>query len=151
MADARLAIRYCFDFGDMIRQLREAADRLEDLQNTHASSSTDARPTLDDVPEATPHLVKIDGFLNDADAGTAREALRQMSADPYGIKSGQVVQPYTDHGERKWVFRCWGADKECDGLLSLGHSTESSAEAARERHRAESHPQMAHQTAEGTP
>lgn len=32
MADHRLTIRYRFDFSDMVRQLREAADALEALE-----------------------------------------------------------------------------------------------------------------------
>ncbi|MGW1324802.1 hypothetical protein ACWD64_19945 [Streptomyces antibioticus] len=58
MAEARLTISYRFDFGDMIRQLREAADRLEDLQR---SVDQDATPDIEDLPGTTPRLVKIDG------------------------------------------------------------------------------------------
>lgn len=87
--------------------------------------------------------VRIDGVLTEGDADTAREALRQMDDDPHGLKAGMVVQPYTDHGQRKWVFRCWGTD-DCGGLLSLDHSSKGSAESARDRHTAEAH------TADGT-
>ena len=137
MADARLTISYRFDFSDMINQLRQAADRLEDLQHT---TDAEAAPPLQDAPEETPRLVKVDGVLAEGDADTAREALHQMGADPYGIKAGMVVQPYTEHGTRKWVFRCWGTDT-CDGLLSLDHFSQSSAESARDRHLAEAHTQ----------
>ncbi|GAQ61904.1 hypothetical protein [Streptomyces scabiei] len=93
-----------------------------------------------------PRLFKMDGVLTEGDADTAREALRQMNADPHGLKAGLTVQPYTDHGQRKWVFRCWGTDDGCDGVLSLDHTTRTSAESARDRHLAE-----AHQPAGGTP
>jgi hypothetical protein len=53
--------------------------------------------------------------------------------------TGLVVQPYrTDRGENAWVFRCWGTDT-CDGWLSLDHSSQQSAERARDRHVAEEH------------
>lgn len=148
MADARLTISYRFDFSGMIRQLREAADRLEELERTYdceTAQDTDIEPAITDLPDATPRLVKIDGVLTEGDADTAREAMRQMEADPHGLKAGTVVKPYTDHGVRKWVFRCWGADNGCDGLLSLDHNTESSAESARDRHMAECHPQASEQ------
>lgn len=86
-----------------------------------------------------PRVVKVDGVLTEGDADTAHEALRQMDADPDGLKAGMVVQAYSEHGRRKWVFRCWGTDDGCDGLLSLDHSTRSSAESARDRHTAEAH------------
>lgn len=54
--------------------------------------------------------------------------------------NGLVVQPYTDHGEQKWVFRCWGTDDGCDGWLSLDHYSEQSATRARDRHVTEEHP-----------
>jgi hypothetical protein len=129
MADARLTISYRFDFSDMIRQLREAADRLEGLQHTVDQQGT---PDEQDLPDATPRLVEVD---------TAREALRQMAADPHGLNAGMTVQPYTERGERKWVFRCWGTHDGCDGWLSLDHTTQTSAESARDRHLAEAHQQ----------
>ncbi|MFD1656955.1 hypothetical protein ACFSL4_01570 [Streptomyces caeni] len=87
-------------------------------------------------------LVKIDGVLAEGKADAAREALRQMDADPHGLKAGMVVKAYTDHGRQKWVFRCWGTDT-CDGFLSLDHSSQQSAERARDRHLAEAHPEAA--------
>jgi hypothetical protein len=93
-----------------------------------------------------PRLVKVDGVLTEGDADTAREALRQMKADPHGLEQGWAVQPYTDHGSPRYVFRCWGTDDGCEGLVSLDHTTRTSAESARDRHLAE-----AHQPADGTP
>ncbi|MFI2437418.1 hypothetical protein [Streptomyces sp. NPDC018693] len=98
-------------------------------------------------PPSSSRLVKVDGVLTEGDASAAREVLRQMGADTYrpadaespGSGVGMVVQPYSDHGVRKWVFRCWGADDGCEGLLSLGHGSESWAERARDRHVAEAH------------
>lgn len=143
MAEAHLTISYRFDFSDMVRQLREAADRLEDMQRTvDEQRAPDAR----DAPEATPRMVKVDGVLTEGDAYAASEALRQMEADPHGLKAGIVVQPYSEHGERKWVFRCWGTEAGCHGLLSLDHSSQSSAESARDRHLAESHPETEYLT-----
>lgn len=50
-----------------------------------------------------------------------------------------VIQPYrTDRGDPAWVFRCWGTDT-CDGWLSLDHTSQQSAERARDRHVAEEH------------
>jgi hypothetical protein len=68
----------------------------------------------------------------------AGEAIRQMDADTTEPHTGLVVQPYRDHGEQKWVFRCWGTDT-CDGYLSLDHQSQQSAERARDRHVAEDH------------
>lgn len=93
-----------------------------------------------------PQLVKVDGVLTEGDADTAREALRQTDDDPHGLQAGMIVKPYTERGERKWVFRCWGTDDGCDGWLSLDHGSQTSAERARDRHIAE-----AHQQADGTP
>ncbi|MFU0241676.1 hypothetical protein ACKI1J_38800 [Streptomyces scabiei] len=86
-----------------------------------------------------PRLVKVDGVLTEGDADTAREALRQMKPDPHGLERGWVVQPYTDHGSPRYVFRCWGTDDGCEGLVSLDHTTRTSAESARDRHLAEAH------------
>ena len=93
-----------------------------------------------------PRLVKVDGVLTEGNADTAPEALRQMSADPHGLEQGWAVQPYTDHGSPRYVFRCWGTDDGCEGLVSLDHTTRTSAESARDRHLAEAHHQ-----ADGTP
>jgi hypothetical protein len=55
------------------------------------------------------------------------------------VTTGLVVQPYrTDQGRHAWVFRCWGTTT-CDGWLSLDHSSEQSAERARDRHIHEAH------------
>ncbi|MEU3255923.1 hypothetical protein [Streptomyces sp. NPDC006997] len=93
------------------------------------------------MPE-TPRLVNVDGVLTEGDADKAREAIRQMDADPHGLKAGMIVKPYTDHGQQKWVFRCWGTDDGCDGWLSLDHTSQSSAESARDRHLAEAHAKL---------
>ena len=49
-----------------------------------------------------------------------------------------IVKSYRDHGQEKWVFRCWGTST-CDGWLSLDHGSQQSAERARDRHVAEQH------------
>jgi hypothetical protein len=67
------------------------------------------------------------------------EAIRQLDADPHGLNAGMIVQPYrNDRGDNVWVFRCWGTDT-CDGFLSLDHTSEQSAQRARDRHVAEEH------------
>lgn len=68
----------------------------------------------------------------------AAEAARQMDADPHGLDAGMIVKSYRDHGQEKWVFRCWGTST-CDGWLSLDHDSQQSAERARDRHVAEQH------------
>jgi hypothetical protein len=73
------------------------------------------------------------------DPTAVQEADRQMDADPHGLNAGMIVKAYRDHGAEKWVFRCWGTDT-CDGWLSLDHSSQQSAERARDRHVAEEHP-----------
>ncbi|MGW3135935.1 hypothetical protein [Streptomyces sp. NPDC001139] len=67
---------------------------------------------------------------------TEAEAVRQMDADPH---TGLVVQPYREHGQEKWVFRCWDEGDGCDGLVSLDHTSREWAERARDRHIAEQH------------
>lgn len=56
-----------------------------------------------------------------------------------GDIAGLVIKPYTEHGQKKWVFRCWGTGT-CDGWVSLDHPSQQSAEQARGRHVAEEHP-----------
>lgn len=97
----------------------------------------------DGWPAPTPRLVKVDGILTNSDADTAREALRQTDADPHGRDAGMIVKPYQEHGQTKWVFRCWGTDDGCDGWLGLGHYTEASAQRERDRHVAEEHGEQA--------
>lgn len=86
--------------------------------------------------EITPgQVVPVEG-----NPAAAPEAIWQMDADPHGLQVGMVVQPYREYGQEKWVFRCWGTDDRCEGLLSLDHSSQSGAERARDRHVAEEHP-----------
>jgi hypothetical protein len=66
------------------------------------------------------------------------EAKRQLDADPHGLEAGMIVKPYTERGQKMWVFRCWGTDT-CDGWLSLDHHSAQSAERARDRHVTEEH------------
>ena len=91
------------------------------------------------APDAEPaRFVKIDGVLSEGGFDAAREALRQMDADPHGTHTGMVVHPYIERGVQKWVFRCWGTDT-CDGFLSLDHTSQQWAEQAWDRHAAEEH------------
>jgi hypothetical protein len=107
-------------------------DRIEELV---AGIRDTARQAAAQEPA---RLIKVDGVLTEGDANTAREAIQQMADDPYGLKAGWIVQPYRDHGQQKWVFRCWGTDT-CDGWLSLDHTSQQSAERARDRHITEHH------------
>lgn len=85
--------------------------------------------------ETTPgQVVPVEG-----NPAAVHEAMRQMDADPHGIEAGMVVQSYREYGQEKWVFRCWGTDDGCEGLLSLDHGSRQSAERARDRHVAEEH------------
>lgn len=62
--------------------------------------------------------------------------------------TGLVVEPYrNDRGEQAWVFRCWGSDS-CDGWLSLDHTSQQSAERARDRHVTEEHAEPGELTAD---
>jgi len=70
------------------------------------------------------------------------ETIRQMDSDPHGLKGGMIVKSYRDHGQEKWVFRCWGTPT-CDGWLSLDHHSQQSAERARDRHALEHHTESA--------
>lgn len=47
MADHRLTIRFRFDWSDMVRQLREAADTLEALEPPAEPEATPERPTAE--------------------------------------------------------------------------------------------------------
>ncbi|KOV86088.1 MULTISPECIES: hypothetical protein [unclassified Streptomyces] len=61
------------------------------------------------------------------------------SATTTPVDSVLVIAPYrTDRGDPAWVFRCWGTDT-CDGWLSLDHTSQQSAERARDRHVTEEH------------
>lgn len=61
---------------------------------------------------------------------------RETSDDPL------AVEPYrNDQGKPAWAFRCWGTTT-CAGWLSLDHASENSAEAARDRHLVEAHPEL---------
>ncbi|MFD5566613.1 hypothetical protein [Streptomyces cadmiisoli] len=64
---------------------------------------------------------------------------QQTSNTAPAITVGLVIQPYrTDRGDPAWVFRCWGTER-CDGWLSLDHTSQQSAERARDRHVSEAH------------
>lgn len=69
----------------------------------------------------------------------AREWTATAATEATEPHTGLVIQPYrNDRGEHVWVFRCWGSDS-CDGWLSLDHTSQQSAERARDRHVAEEH------------
>jgi hypothetical protein len=114
-----------------------------DWQRGYRACAVNALAALDQPapgPAATQatkpgHVITIEG-----DPAAAHEAVRQMDADTTNPHTGLVVQPYRDHGEQKWVFRCWGTDDGCDGWLSLDHYSQQSATRARDRHVAEEHP-----------
>ncbi|MEU5596633.1 hypothetical protein [Streptomyces sp. NPDC020298] len=67
------------------------------------------------------------------------ELRAEISVGPFEPDASLVVQPYrADDGSQKWAFRCWGTDT-CDGWLSLDHTSEQSAQRARDRHVAKDH------------
>jgi hypothetical protein len=71
--------------------------------------------------------------------GSVPHGAPKVDADPHGLKAGMVVRSYHEYGQEKWVFRCWGTDDGCNGLLSLDHGSQQAAEGARDRHVAEEH------------
>jgi hypothetical protein len=66
------------------------------------------------------------------------ELRNEISVAPFDPEGAMTVREYTERGRTLWAFRCWGTDT-CDGWLGLGHHTQSSALAERERHVAEAH------------
>lgn len=68
----------------------------------------------------------------------ARTLRNEISCAPFDPEGAMTVREYTERGRRLWAFRCWGTDT-CDGWLGLGHHTQTSALAERERHVIEAH------------
>lgn len=63
-----------------------------------------------------------------------------MTGTEHSLPSFMRIAEYRpDHGHRAWAARCWG-DGQCDGWLSLDHTTERWAQQAARRHLAEDHP-----------
>ena len=80
---------------------------------------------------------QLPGHISMPDA--CAELRNEISCAPFDPDGAMTVQPYRDERNRpRWAFRCWGTDT-CDGWLGLGHHTETSAQAERERHVAEAH------------
>jgi hypothetical protein len=121
---------------------RQRADRTEAALDRVRALRDDLRSTTG----ARYIADMLDNILNppgpaatEPDPAVVQEAVKQMDADPHGLEAGMIVKAYRDHGVEKWVFRCWGTDT-CDGYLSLDHTSQQSAERARDRHAAEDHP-----------
>lgn len=72
------------------------------------------------------------------DKAYARALRAEISVAPFNLDGAMAVREYTERGRRLWAFRCWGTET-CDGWLGLGHETQTSALAERERHVAEAH------------
>jgi hypothetical protein len=113
--------------GDKLTAVRDLMGRWAKRTDQLKRAAELLETALDGPAAATP--------TPEAQQAREAEAIRQLDAEQH---TGTVVKPYTEHGEKRWVFRCWGTDT-CDGWLSLEHSTQSSAEAARDRHVAEEH------------
>jgi hypothetical protein len=140
---------------DALDQLYDRLDRARDAAALHRQgllTTAELYAVIEAAPEPGPaatqatrpgHVITIEGDPAAAHWASSRaamsEAIRQMDVDTTNTHTGLVVQPYRDHGEQKWVFRCWGTDT-CDGWLSLDHYSEQSAERARDRHVTEEHP-----------
>lgn len=106
-----------------------------------------AAPPVANIPE--PHRFNIQPPDPELERATtervrrvldeAQRATAQLAATDIP-NTGLVVQRYrNDRGQDAWVFRCWGTHT-CDGYLSLDHTSQQSAERARDRHVTEDHP-----------
>ena len=111
------------------------AERERDLARQHAAAIAAQRDrlrqrmnTLADRWDAAPA----------PDKPYARTLREEISCAPFDPEGAMTVQEYTERGRHLWAFRCWGTDT-CDGWLGLGHHTQTSALAERERHVAEAH------------
>jgi hypothetical protein len=141
----------------VLDELKPELDRLAEYENTinWMTTCTSCARVLDSsiceterAERAEAKVARVQALADEYPAGidTAliHAALDEPTASPTatpatGPHTGLVVQPYrTDRGDRAWVFRCWGTSS-CDGWLSLDHTSQQSAERARERHAAEAH------------
>lgn len=131
--DALAFVGECCAIADREKRAVTTADVREWLKGARCGRQLAADAQAATQATKPGHVITIEG-----DPATAHEAIRQMDTDTTNPHTGLVVQPYRDHGEQKWVFRCWGTDT-CDGWLSLDHHSEQSAQRARDRHVTEEH------------
>ena len=113
----------------------ETAERERDVARQHAAMIAAQRDRLRQRMTALADRWETALAVDKPYARTLRE---QISCAPFDPDGAMTVQEYTERGRRLWAFRCWGTDT-CDGWLGLGHHTQSSALAERERHVAEAH------------
>lgn len=76
------------------------------------------------------------------DTPTAQALRAEITVAPFDPDGAMAVREYTERGRTLWAFRCWGTDT-CDGWLGLGHHTQTSALAERERHVLKEHQEQA--------
>lgn len=134
IADAVLAV---------VQPELDRLDRIRDAARLHRQQliNTSELYAVIEAMDATAATEATEPFI-DRPFRSHRAALlagvRDLSI-PEQQTTGLVVQQYrADDGNQKWVFRCWGTDT-CDGWLSLDHTSQQSAERARDRHVTEAH------------
>jgi hypothetical protein len=125
---------------DQLDQLYDERDRLAAQLAAQRIPQFTARPVDPETERAATERARQ--LATEAEHAAAHLAT-------IGAPDGLVIEPYrNDRHDNVWVFRCWGTD-DCDGYLSLDHSSQQSAERARDRHVAEDH--TAEQPARTTP
>ena len=124
------------------RQAWATVARVRELRDTWLRMTLEpgqVRRLLDDItraldgrePEETDATQPPPGFA----PFTPKHVARNGTGDPL------AVEPYrNDRNQDRWAFRCWGA-ATCEGWLSLDHTSQQSAERARDRHVTEAHPE----------
>jgi hypothetical protein len=114
----------------VVRRARRAEAAIARVRAECALIEQDMQGSEDDGMRTA--LIRILAALDEPTFGPAAT----QATEPH---TGLVVQPYrNDQGQPAWVFRCWGTDT-CDGWLSLDHTSQQSAERARDRHVTEEH------------
>jgi hypothetical protein len=117
------------------RQRADQAEREREVGRQHAAAIAAQRDRLRQRMNALAD--RWDNALA-VDKPYARTLRNEITCAPFDPDGAMTVQEYTERGRRLWAFRCWGTDT-CDGWLGLGHHTQTSALAERERHVAEAH------------
>jgi hypothetical protein len=120
-----------------LARVRALADRWDNALAPDRTYARALHAALDE-PAPGPAATQATDGRSWLHAGTRDLSIPEQHTAPT-VTTGLVVQPYrNDRGQPAWVFRCWGTDT-CDGWLSLDHTSEQSAQRARDRHVADEH------------